>query len=68
MVYINYLKRLQLKLKLSKILKQLKILKDNEFINNKLHYYLKPTDSLSLRFYGQPKIHQPRVPIRLIVS
>ena len=50
------LKKITTKIK-AKILKQLKILKDNEFINDKLHYYLKPNDSLSLRFYGQPKIH-----------
>ena len=28
-----------------KTLKQLKALKDNEFIDNKLYYYLKPTKS-----------------------
>ena len=28
----------------TKTLKQLKILKDNEFIDNKLYYYLKPSD------------------------
>ena len=51
----------------TKTLKQLKVLKDNEFIDNKL-YYLKPTDSPAPRFYGQPKIHKPGVPIRPIVS
>ena len=35
----------------TKTLKQLKFLKDNEFINNKLYYYLKPTDSPPARFY-----------------
>ena len=49
-------------------LKQLKVLKDSKFIDNKLYYYLKPTDSPALRFYGQPKIHKPGVPIRPIVS
>ena len=49
-------------------MKQLKVLKDNEFIDNKLYYYLKPTDSPAPRFYGQPKIHKPGVPIRPIVS
>ena len=34
----------------SKTLKQLKVLKDNEFTDNKLHYYLKPTDSPAPRF------------------
>ena len=52
----------------AKTLKQLKALKDNEFIDNKLYYYLKPTDSPAPRFYGQPKIHKPGVPIRPIVS
>ena len=52
----------------TKTLKQLKVLKDNEFIDNKLFYYLKPTDSPAPRFYGQPKIQKPRVPIRPIVS
>ena len=52
----------------TKTLKQLKVLKDNEFIDNKLYYYLKPTDSPAPRFYGQPKIHKPGVPIRPIVS
>ena len=47
----------------TKTLKQLKVLKDNEFIDNKLYYYLKPTDSPAPRFYGQPKIHKPGVPI-----
>ena len=50
----------------AKTLKQLKVLKDNEFIDNKLYYYLKPTDSPAPRFYGQPKIHKPGVPIRPI--
>ena len=49
-------------------LKQLKVLKDSEFIDNKSHYYLKPADSPVPRFYGQPKIHKPGVPIRPSVS
>ena len=49
-------------------MKQLKVLKDNKFIDNKLYYYLKHTDSPAPRFYGQPKIHKPGVPIRPIVS
>ena len=52
----------------TKTLKQLKVLKDNEFIDNKLYYYLKPTDSPAPRFYGQPKTHKPGVHIRPIVS
>ena len=31
-------------------------------------YYLKSTDSPAPRFYGQPKIHKPEVPILPIVS
>ena len=52
----------------TKTLKQLKVVKDNEFIDNKLYYYLKLTDSPPPRFYDQPKIHKPRVPIRPILS
>ena len=52
----------------TKTLKLLKVLKDNEFIDNKLYYYLKPTDSPAPRFYGQPKIHKPGLPICPIVS
>ena len=33
-----------------------------------MYYYLKSTDSPEPRFYGQPKIHKPGVPIRPIVS
>ena len=47
----------------TKTLKQLKALKDNEFIDSKVYYYLKPTDLPAPRSYGQPKIHQPGVPI-----
>ena len=49
-------------------MKQLKVVKDNEFIGNRLYYYLIPTDSPAPRFYGQPKIHKPGVPILPIVS
>ena len=52
----------------AKTLKQLKVLNKNEFTDNKLYYYLKPTDSPAPRFYGQPKIHKPGVPISPIVS
>ena len=51
----------------TKILKQLKVLKDNKFIDNKL-YYLKPTDSPMPRYFGQPKIHKPGVPVHPIVA
>ena len=52
----------------TKTLKQLNVLEDNKFIDNKLYYYLKYTDLPEARFYGQPKIHKPGVPIRPIVS
>ena len=42
----------------TKTLKQLKVLKDNEFIDYKLYYYLKPTESPVPRFYGHPKIQE----------
>ena len=51
----------------TKALKQSKILRDNEFIDHKLYYYLKPTDSHAPRFYSQPNIHMPGVPIRPIL-
>ena len=34
----------------AKTLKQSKVRKDKEFIDNKLYYYLKPTDSPATRF------------------
>ena len=52
--YQLLIKDLTTKIK-TKTLKQLKVLKDNEFIDNKLYYYLKPTDLPVPRFYGQPK-------------
>ena len=52
MVHINYLKKIP-----AKILRQLKALKDNGFINNNLYYYLKLT-----------KIKKPGVPKRPIIS
>ena len=52
----------------TKTLKQSKILRDSKLIDNKLYYYLKPTDSHAPRFYSQPNIHKPGVPIRPIVS
>ena len=52
----------------AKALKKFKILKDNEFIDNKLYYYPTPIDSLVSRLYGQPKTHKPGVHIHHIVS
>ena len=49
-------------------MKQLIVLKDNEFIDNKLYYYRKPTDSPAPRFHSQPKIHTRGVPIRPIAA
>ena len=68
MVHTNYSKKdptAQIK---AKTLKQLEVLKDNQLIDNKLYYYLKPTDSPAPTFYGQPKIHKPGAPTRPIVS
>ena len=47
-------------------MKQLKGLEENGFIDNKLFYRLKTTDSLALRFYGQSKMQKPEVPFRLL--
>ena len=44
----------------AKTLKQLKVLKDNKFTDNKL-YYLNPTQLLAPIFYGQPKMYKPGV-------
>ena len=49
-------------------MKQLEVLKDNVFIESKLYYYLKPTESPAARFYEHTKIRKPGVPIRPIVS
>ena len=68
MAHINYLKKIVLPKLKPKHGKKLKVLKDNEFIDNKSYYHLKPTDSPAPRFYGQPKIHKPGVSIRPIVS
>ena len=50
MAHIKYLKEPATKIK-AKILKQLKVLKDNETIDNELCYYLKRTDFRASRFY-----------------
>ena len=47
----------------AKTLKQLKALKDNEIIDNKLSHYLKPTNSLPSTFDDQLKKHKPGHPI-----
>ena len=39
----------------AKSLKQLKVMKDNEFIDNKSYYYLKPTDSAAPKFLVNQK-------------
>ena len=49
-------------------LKQLKTMKVNEFIDNKLHYYLKPTDLSVPIFYGQPKMQNLEVSICPVAS
>ena len=52
----------------AKTLKQLKVLKNNQFIDKESYYYLKPTDSPTPIFYDLPKIHKPGVPTRRIIS
>ena len=47
---------------------QFRVSVDNEFINNKLYYYLKSTEPPAPRFYRRPKISKPGVPILPIVS
>ena len=47
----------------TKTLKQLKILKGKEFIDNKLYDYLKRTYAPAPRVYGQPEIVAPRCTI-----
>ena len=49
-------------------MKRRKSLKDSNFNDNKLYYYIKPTDLPDPKLYAQPKIHQPGVPIRPFVS
>ena len=48
-------------------LKQLKVLKENEFIDDKLYYFLKAADSTVAKFYCQPNFHKPGVPRHSIV-
>ena len=40
-------------------MKQLKVLKHNELIDNKLYYYLKPTELPAPRFYRHPYSGSP---------
>ena len=51
-----------------KTLKQLKAVNKNEFIDNKLYYYLKRTDSPAPRFYRQQKMNKAGVVTCPIVS
>ena len=67
MVHSITWKRSYYKIK-TKTLKQLKFPKVNKLIDDKSYYYLKPTDLLASRFYGQPKIQKPGAPICPIVS
>ena len=65
MVHINYLRSYYQNYNQNI---ETKVLKDNTFIDNKLYYYLKPADLPVPRFYGQPKIHNPGVPMDPVVS
>ena len=48
------------------VLKQLKFMKDHGLIDNKLYYYLEPTDS-SLYFMMKQKNHKPVATILSII-
>ena len=52
----------------AKTLQQLNALKGNEFIDNRLYYYLEPTDLPAPRSCGRLKTCKPEVPICPIVS
>ena len=67
-ILINCLKRDPTTKIKGKPLIQLKSLKDKGFIDNKLNYYLKPTDYPTPTIYGRLKIHKPGAHIRPIVS
>ena len=45
-----------------------KALMHSQLFKNKSYCYLKPTEMPALRFYGEPKIYNPGVRIRPIVS
>ena len=51
-----------------KTLKQLKTLKESDFIDSKLHYHLKPTDLPVPRLYGQSKIKKLEFSLRPVAS
>ena len=51
-----------------KLIRKLKQLKNDGFINEKEYNYCRPTGSQPARMYGLPKIHKIGVPLRPIVS
>ena len=51
-----------------KLIRKLKQLKDDGFINEKEYNYCRSTGSQPARIYGLPKIHKTGVPLRPIVS
>ena len=51
-----------------KITNKLRSLHQSQTINTPLYRHLKPSGSACPRFFGQPKIHKPGVPLRPIVS
>ena len=51
----------------SQIIK-LSVLRDNKLIDQQQYLKLKPTGSQPRRFYGLPRIHKDRIPVRPIVS
>ena len=52
MSHINYLKKVLLSKTKAKALKQLKALKDEGLLDNRLYHYFKPTELPAPRFYG----------------
>ena len=52
----------------SQITRKLSVLRDNKLIDQQQYLKLKPTGSQPPRFYGIPKIHKDRIPVRPIVS
>ncbi|XP_072023437.1 uncharacterized protein [Amphiura filiformis] len=52
----------------NRLVDQLKVLKDEEWIDFKLYRQLYPTTAVVPKFYGLPKVHKPSCPLRPIVA
>ena len=53
---------------LTQLADELKALKDEEAIDNKVYRQLHPTIPVMPKFYGLPKVHKPSCPLRPIVA